>query len=220
VTTIEKIKFKNKSDFRAFSHAKLLKTHGVYKRNKLMKKAILKTVFSLNPRSILCYIPLHFEVDMNPILSVLRKRYRLYVPFMEGFSFKMVKFRLPLEVKRFNIKEPKHSLAMKPKIDVMIVPVIGVDGALKRIGFGKGMYDRFFESLNVKPTIIFVQREMCMTNTLLGEEHDIAADIYLTPHHIIIQRGHHDLRIVSGRRSVHHRRRRIFHRQEDGSSQL
>lgn len=217
---MEKIKFKNKSDFRAYSHAKLLKTHSVYKRNKLMHDAILDMVAALKPRSILCYIPLSFEVDITPALNVLRKKHRLFVPFMEGFSFKMVKYRLPLEVKRYAIKEPKHSLAMKPKIDLAIVPVIGVDGALKRIGFGKGMYDRFFESLRFKPTVVFVQREMCMTKALLGEEHDIAADIYLTPHHIIIQRGYHGLRIVSGRRSACHRSCRIFHRQKDGSGQL
>ncbi|MCD8477422.1 MAG: hypothetical protein LRY68_05525 [Sulfurospirillum sp.] len=45
---------------------------------------------------------------------------------------------MPLERKIFNIKEPKNSFAVKPKIDLAIVPVIGVDGALKRIGFGKG----------------------------------------------------------------------------------
>jgi 5-formyltetrahydrofolate cyclo-ligase len=217
---MEKIKFKNKSEFRAFSQAKLLKTHSVYQRNKYMNMRMMSLISLLNVRSILCYIPLDIEVDSRPLINALRKKYMLYVPFMEGLSFKMVKYRLPLEVKRFNIKEPKSSLAMKPKIDLAIVPVIGVDGALKRIGFGKGMYDRFFDSLTSKPTVLFVQRETCLTQAFLGEEHDIAADIYLTPQHTIIQRGYHGLRSISGRGSVHYRRCRVFHRQKDGSGQL
>ena len=110
---------------------------------------------------------------------------------MEGVSFKMVKFRLPLNIKKFNIKEPKNSFAKGKKIDLAIVPVLGVDGAFRRIGFGKGMYDRFFESLPYKPKIAFVELSDCITSSLVGESHDIQADIYITPY-FTKRRGKHD----------------------------
>ena len=217
---MEKIKFENKSEFRAYSKEKLSKIVNPYQRDKVINKTLLEMIFRLQPRAILLYIPLEIEVNISPILHRLRRKHKLYVPFMEGISFKMVKYRLPLHIKKFNIKEPYNSFAVKPKIDLAIVPVIGVDGALKRIGFGKGMYDRFFESLQPTPPVLFVQREMCMTHARLSEEHDIGADIYLTPQHTIIKRGHNGLRIISGRRCRSKRRSRVFHRQKDGSSQL
>ena len=217
---MKKISFENKSLFRQYAKEKLANTRNVYKHDKVISRQIQELVLQLNPRSILLYTPLSSEPNIRTLTDMCRKKYQIFVPFMEGFSFKMVRYRLPLHVKQFNVKEPKNSFAVKPKLDLAIVPVIGVDGALKRIGFGKGMYDRFFDSLSSKPTVIFVQRTMCMTPTLLGEEHDITADIYLTPYQTIIQRGYHGLRVTSGRCSSSKRRCRIFHRQKDGSGQL
>lgn len=218
--TMEKIKFENKLEFRLHARTKLSQTSNCYKRDKVISRQILELISRFNPHAILLYMPLAIEPNIHSVLVQARKKCDVFVPFMEGISFKMVKYRLPLDIKRFNIREPKNSFALKPKIDLAIVPVIGVDGALKRIGFGKGMYDRFFDSLTPRPTTVFVQRDVCMTPTLLGEEHDIEADIYLTPYHIIIQRGHNGLRVTSGRCGSSQRRSRVFHRQKDGSSEL
>lgn len=219
---MQKIKFETKSEFRAYARAKLCAVRNSYKRDKIVEKNILSLLSHLKIRSVLLYAPLPIESNINGVIATCRRRkYKVYVPFMEGVSFKMVKWRLPLSRKKFNIEEPKNSFAVKPKIDFAIVPVIGVDGAFKRIGFGKGMYDRFFESLVPKPPIAFVQKEFCMTQSLLSEEHDIAADIYLTPYKTIIKRGKNGLRVISGRRSCRSKWRcGIFHRQKDGSCKL
>lgn len=217
---MKKIRFENKSLFRLYAKKKLSTLGTVYKRDKVISKQLLDIIEALKPRSILMYLPLTIEPDISSVIQICRKKYQVFVPFMEGLSFKMVRYRLPLYVRRFKIREPKNSLIHTKKVDLAIVPVIGVDGALKRIGFGKGMYDRFFDSLDSKPTVICVQRTLCMTSSLLGQQHDIVADIYLTPYHIICQRGYNDLRITSGRSSPNKRRCRLFHRQKDGSSQL
>jgi 5-formyltetrahydrofolate cyclo-ligase len=218
---MEKIKFESKSHFRACARAKLSTLRNCYKRDKTIQKELISLVRVWHVKHLLIYNPLPIEADVRSVIATCRRRKcKVYVPFMEGISFKMVEWRLPLYTKPFNIKEPKNSFAVKPKIDFAVVPVIGVDGALKRIGFGKGMYDRFFDTLEKKPPILFVQREFCMTRTLLAEEHDIAADIYLTPYKTIIKRGKNGLRVISSRWSRTQRRCRIFHRQKDGSCQL
>lgn len=217
---MKKIRFENKSVFRHYAKQKLLKSINAYKRDKIISRHILNIVEALKPATILLYIPLSIEPNIQDVIRICQKKCQVFVPFMEGISFKMVRYRLPLYTKQFNIKEPKNSFAVNPKIDLAIVPVIGVDGALRRIGFGKGMYDRFFDTLDTKPTVVFVQRELCMTQTRLGEEHDIQADIYLTPYQIIIKRGHDGLRVTSSRCSSRKRRCRVFHRQKDGSGQL
>lgn len=61
------------------------------------------------------------------------------------------------------------------------MPAIGVDVNMQRIGFGKGMYDRFFSKLKKRPYIIFIQPELCYTNKSVCDDYDIACDLLLTP---------------------------------------
>lgn len=182
--------------FREFAKAKLKKysNSSRIKRDKYVVDALEELIKVNNYKNILLYIPLKNEVDIMPLIKKIRGKTNIYVPFMEGVSFKMVKFRLPLFKKSFNIKEPKNSFRITPKIDLAIVPVLGVDGAFKRIGFGKGMYDRFFESLKSSPEVVFVQLGECFTANKLCESHDIRADIYITPYKTKIRRGKNDNR--------------------------
>ncbi|WP_292657034.1 5-formyltetrahydrofolate cyclo-ligase [Nitratifractor sp.] len=130
-------------------------------------------------KRVLLYLPLPLEVDLRPLIHELRSRgVAVYVPFMEGKSFRPVKYRLPLQKKRFGIYEPKNSRQYRPrKIDVAIVPIVGTDPTLRRIGFGQGFYDRFFEKekRNIE-TILFVQRRLCYSPIVLTEAHDVRAD--------------------------------------------
>ncbi|WP_428023923.1 5-formyltetrahydrofolate cyclo-ligase [Arcobacter sp.] len=173
----------HKSDFRK-SCIKKLKFVSRFTKNYKDKKIvdeIYKTICELEKKNVLLYIPLDLEVDVYPLIKRLRreKRVRVFVPYMEGLSFKLVKFRLPLKTKKFGIKEPNNSF-FRTKIDLAVVPVVGIDGANKRIGFGKGMYDRFFYNLNYKPTILFTQRKLCKTTKILSDNYDIKADIIIS----------------------------------------
>lgn len=149
-----------------------------YKKNKIVVSRLKKFIYSSDVKNILLYIPMDLEVDVRPLINLLRRsgNYNIFVPYMEGESFKIVKYRLPLKTKRFNIKEPKNS-HFKAKIDLAIVPIVGVDGLNKRIGFGKGMYDRFFGNLNYRPIVVFTQLELCKCNEILSQDHDIQSDL-------------------------------------------
>ena len=135
-----------------------------------------------NAQSVLGFWPLGLEPDIRMVLQTLRRQKKVYLPFMEDDSFKMVPFRLPLEPKRFGIYEPGNTNRKIKKIDVAIVPAVGVDGEGRRIGFGKGMYDRFFARLRKKPYIIFVQSELCKTTKYICDDYDVKADQLITPH--------------------------------------
>ena len=169
----------HKSDFRK-SCIKNLKFHSrftkSYKDKKIVKD-IYNTICNLNKKDVLLYLPLDLEVDVNPLIKRLRreKKVSVFVPYITGESFKAVKYRLPLKTRRFGIKEPNNSF-LCPKIDLAIVPVVGIDGLNKRIGFGKGMYDRFFYKLKKKPVTVFTQRKLCKTTKILSNNYDIQAD--------------------------------------------
>ncbi len=176
-----KMTFENKNDFRKECKKRLKKAlkQSKIKRDTLVSQKILKYVDDIKAKNILLYLPLDKEIDIRKVLQKLRKTegFTIFVPFMEGVSFKMVKFRLPLFKKRFNIFEPNNSYARGKKIDLVIVPVLGVDGAFRRVGFGKGMYDRFFESLNYRPKIAFVELIECFNPSRVAEAYDIQADL-------------------------------------------
>lgn len=154
-------------------------------------------------KRILLYWPFGFEADIRKTIRVLRAKNSLYLPFMDDVSFKMVPFRYPLEHKSFGIYEPRNSNLKLKLIDIAIVPVVGVDGTGARIGFGKGMYDRFFPTLKSKPLIIFVQPSRCVTSLSLCDDYDVKGDLFITPDGV---RSSKDLHVKHSSRKRWHSR--------------
>jgi 5-formyltetrahydrofolate cyclo-ligase len=157
---------------------------GAYKKDKLVSQYLYRFIEEINARKIMLYLPLATEVDLYPLIKRLRREKReLYVPFMEGKSFRVVKYRLPLEKKCFGIKEPKDSKQYRTKkLDMAIVPIVGLDITHRRVGFGKGMYDRFFEKeIENINKIVFVARELCYSKKIVTNRHDVKADVVIVP---------------------------------------
>ncbi|HFQ62167.1 MAG TPA: 5-formyltetrahydrofolate cyclo-ligase [Epsilonproteobacteria bacterium] len=157
---------------------------GRYIKDKLVLSQLYTYLNEQNAQRILLYLPLKMEVNLYPLIKQLRKEKKIvYVPFMEGKSFRLVKYRLPLKEKQFGIKEPHDSKQYRiKKIDVAIVPIVGVDSTFRRLGFGKGMYDRFFEKehKNINK-VVFVARELCYSKKVITDHYDVRADNIITP---------------------------------------
>jgi len=199
----------SKAAFREICKKKLLRKSKIskYYKDKMIKKHLKKIIDIYKPRSILAYIPFGFEPNIVTFINTLRKKCNIFVPFMEGVSFKIVKYRLPLCEKRFSIKEPGNSFFKFNRVDLAIVPVLGVGRDYKRVGFGKGMYDRYFATLDCKPIIIFVQIEKCFDKNATTDKYDIQSDFYITPKKIYITRGNrYDSRDIIGCGKYHRRR--------------
>jgi len=155
------------------------KYNKIYRNAKLNLK-LLDELKNVKNKKILFYYPLPFEADVRKTIYTLRKTNTIYIPFMEGESFKMVPFRFPLHKKKFGIFEAGDTFKNIKSIDIAIVPSVGVDGNLQRVGFGKGMYDRFFEKLKKKPYTIFIQSQFCYTRESICDDYDISCDLLLT----------------------------------------
>lgn len=151
-----------------------------FKRNFYIFNEVQKICKEKKFKNILLFLPLEYEPNLLRFRHKFSKNFRLFVPFMQDKSLKMVKLRLPFEKKAFGVMESKNSLA-KIKIDVAIVPVIGVDKNLRRIGHGNGFYDRFFDKLAYKPCVIFVQIINAFSQTCITQNHDIKGHFYINP---------------------------------------
>ncbi len=160
--------------------------HLRYVKDKKIAIKIEKIIEKIKPKSVLFYLPMDVEVNLVNLMARYKKKLKIFVPFIVEESFKMVEYRLPLEKNSFGILEPKaHNLAQK-NVDLIIVPVVGIDRNMQRVGFGKGMYDRFYEKLRQKPIVVFVQREACVSPKKLCDSHDIHCDYYVTSKEIIL----------------------------------
>jgi len=175
----------NKKNFREASLHKLRQINPLqaYAKDKKIMAELHRIIKEENARSIMLYLPLSSEVNLSSLITKLRKEKRiLYVPFMEGKSFRLVKYRLPLNKKKFGIKEPNNSKQYRKRnIALAIVPIVGVDITLRRIGFGKGMYDRFFEKEKQHiGKVLFVARTLCYSDSLMTHHHDVWGDMLIT----------------------------------------
>ena len=158
--------------------------HNKYYRDASINRSLIKILKNLDGVNILFYYPLGFEADIRKSLNYFRRKNKIFLPFMQDTSFKIVPFRLPLKKKKFDIYEAGNTIRNIKKIDIAIVPVIGVDGRLQRVGFGKGMYDRFFAKLKKRPYTVFVQSKMCYTKEFVCDSYDIWCDLLVTPNSI------------------------------------
>jgi len=177
---------KEKNNFRKSSIKRLKKisnTKMKYKIDKDIIKKLKDEIKRNNAKNIMLYIPLDIEVNIMLLIKELRaKKKIIFVPFMESKSFRLVKYRLPLKNKQFGVREPKSSRVYKKiKIDLSIVPIVATDSTLRRVGFGKGMYDRFFAiyKKDIKRTI-FVMRSLCFSKNIITNSYDIKCDILIT----------------------------------------
>ncbi len=173
---------KHKFRQKYLSKLKSLPVTNRLKRDKAVSKKLLDSIYCSSAKDILLYWPLKIEPDIRGAINTLRRKgYNLYLPFMEGKSFKMVPFRYPMREKKYNIYESGSSNRKIKKIDLAVVPIIGIDNRMRRIGFGQGMYDRFFSKLQQKPDVIFVQSTPCISTLPLGNHQDVDAKQLITP---------------------------------------
>jgi len=142
-------------------------------------RALLGRILARRAHTVMLYIPIGVEVDVMPLIDTLRRRGMVVlVPFMEGESFRLVQYRLPLHRRQFGVREPNFSNKYRNRqIDIAIVPIIGTDPTGRRVGFGKGMYDRFFaREGDAIAHVIFVQRTWQYAPCRVTDDWDVQAD--------------------------------------------
>ncbi len=181
----------DKKSFRASCLRKLKKNRPsrYYASDKKISKWLYREIKEREVKVVMLYIPLKIEINISNLIKQLRKENVIVlVPFMVGKSFRLVKYRLPLKIKNFSVKEPNISTIIYKKIDLAIVPVIGIDKTFRRVGFGKGFYDRFFDNTSTHiEEIVFIGRETCISDKNITDDYDVEGDKYITSDNIFIK---------------------------------
>ena len=183
----------DKNEFRSKNLAELKNTAHVAKcAHYGAIREIGEIIKTTGAKNILLYLPLGYEPDVLKVRRKFSHKCKFYAPFMVGVNLKMVRLRQPFKISRFGLRQTLPQNGYFKKVDLAVVPAIGVDGAMARIGHGKGFYDMFFSGLKLKPAIAFVSIKDCFCSEILSLDHDVKGDFYITPSQNYLKRGKYD----------------------------
>lgn len=138
-------------------------------------------------RTILFYIPLRDELDLRPCaVSAIAAGKRVALPRFdpETRTYSAALLDCPIEklpTGQFGIPEPACTALPVPlnELDFALVPGLAFDPAGRRLGRGKGYYDRLLAQ--VSGVKCGVALDLQVVPELPFEQHDIAVDYILTP---------------------------------------
>ena len=104
----------------------------------------------LDTKKIGGYYPSNYEIDDLEILDLLaRQNYQISLPVVKKnnqMNFYSWSKKDPLKINKFGIPEPISSEIVYP--DILLVPLVGYDKNLNRLGYGGGFYDRYIEKID------------------------------------------------------------------------
>jgi 5-formyltetrahydrofolate cyclo-ligase len=102
------------------------------------------------------YYPSNYEIDDLEILDVLEKKnFKISLPIVKKnnqMDFFKWSNNDPLKINKFGIPEPISSKIYYPEI--LLVPLVGYDDSLNRLGYGGGFYDRYIEKIEKNKKVI------------------------------------------------------------------
>ena len=85
---------------------------------------------------------------------------------------------VPLVRGQWNIPVPKERRAVTP--DLLVIPLVGFDRRLYRLGYGGGFYDRTLAAATPRPRTIGVGFADAELQSIFPQPHDIPMDCILT----------------------------------------
>ena len=109
-----------------------------------------------NNKNIGGYFPVNFEVDDLEILKNFEtKNFKISLPVIKKnfqMDFYQWSFTEILKINKYGIPEPETKNLINPEI--LLVPLVGFDLKLNRLGYGGGFYDRLIKKLSQKKKIL------------------------------------------------------------------
>ena len=147
-------------------------------KSKIITNRIINHQKYIEANAIACYCSLKDEVCLDElIIHAWEKGKIVVVPKVNGnkMEFYEIKNMNELGIQSFGIREPKHDFLFdKHKIDLFLVPGVAFDMMGKRMGFGKGYYDRYLVDLDTYKIGICFREQL--DDNIPTDEYDIKMD--------------------------------------------
>lgn len=166
----------NKTDFRLKAKS-IRKSLDIAYISELITQNIRQSDTYKKAKNIMIYYPLNGEISL---LSLLNDNKNFYLPRVKDSELEVCPYNIGdnLEISEFKVKEPICEAVDKNILDIVYVPALAVDENLNRLGYGKGYYDRFFNSL--KALKIAVIPSELVFRQIPTDEYDKKCDGFIT----------------------------------------
>jgi len=142
----------------------------------------------------MAYMPIQSEVRTGRLMNTLTGYgVKICVPCVKGNNITPAVYSKSCKMVKgaFKIKEPAKitPVSSPKKIDLVIVPGIAFDDHGRRIGFGRGFYDRFLKRVPKQAVKVGIAFEKQILPSIPAEEHDVRMDFIVTEKRIIKTSG-------------------------------
>ena len=150
---------------------------------------ILFAHFSFSGSVTSCFLPIEAKHEINTwgILAGIQKNHgQIAIPAWDTVSnalvHRMYTDEMQIAVNSFGIPEPQNGIVISNDVfDYVLVPLLAVDRMGARVGYGKGIYDRFLAECSSKTLFIglsFFELIACIEDT---DVYDIPLHYCITP---------------------------------------
>ena len=129
------------------------------------------------------YAPIHHEVETAAVAqAALSAGKTLLYPAVDGHDlrFSRVGELGELSPGKFGIPEPQGEPFDPDRADLIVIPGVAFDVAGRRIGYGKGYYDRALHRLEGSGKLVAFCYDFQLAKEIVGEPHDVTMDLIVT----------------------------------------
>ena len=156
-------------------------------RSKIIAEKFFNTVYYINSNNILIYYPFRSEVDVTIIIKkALKNKKNIILPRIDKHNlnlFYVNDLKKQLEKGTYGIMEPAIGLCRPTDIsdiDLAVVPGLGFDKKLNRLGYGGGFYDKLLMHIPEGVKKIALCFDIQVINNIPASENDIKVDCIIT----------------------------------------
>lgn len=92
------------------------------------------------------YYPAHQEMDITEIIMLYPNKVFAYPKIVnDKIMYLQIDKNTELKSSSFGVKEPIYGFDITSKLEVILVPALGMTKNNYRLGYGKGYFDKFFK---------------------------------------------------------------------------
>ncbi len=144
---------------------------------------------------IALYSSIGGEVETVEVLEAALKEGKIVLfPVVCGDHLRFIRVSDPSKMARgaFGISEPciTGEAYAPDAADLVVVPGVAFDRTGKRIGFGKGYYDRSLHHLEGNGKLVGFCYDFQLVDEIIAEPHDVAVDVIITEKRVLDLRGY------------------------------
>tara|TARA_E500000178_G_scaffold243102_1_gene239559 strand:- start:46 stop:588 length:543 start_codon:yes stop_codon:yes gene_type:complete len=138
-----------------------------------------------NSSTVGVYWPMSFELDTRPLIKILLKTKTVCLPTIKENIMKFVEWKNS-EVLYYNKLKFYQPNSDKNTIEpeLILVPLLAFDTKGRRLGYGKGYYDKFYEK-NKNKTFVGYGYAFQKINNLPSNYYDLKLNAIVTNDYII-----------------------------------